>query len=312
MANILVTGASGMVASELIPLLQNLHGFDNVVATYGSRKPEFGVKALIQHDIRNKDELVKIVNTYDIQEIYHLASLLSVGGEEDPQGAWDTNLGGLKNVLDVAREKNIKVFWPSSIAAFGPTTPRENTPQHTILEPQTMYGVTKVAGELLCQYYHKKYGVDVRSIRYPGLIGYKAEPGNGTTEYSVHMFYAALKTGSYECYLKEDSRLPMMYLMDAVQATIDIMNAPAEKITVRMGYNLASLSFTPKELAEEINKHIPLAVTYNPDFRQAIADSWPQTVDDSTARSDWEFSPKVGLKELVEIMLTEIKKKLGL
>jgi nucleoside-diphosphate-sugar epimerase len=219
----------------------------------------------------------------------------------------------LRNVLDLATVHKFKVFWPSSIAAFGPTTPRENTPQHTILEPTTMYGVTKYAGELLCQYYHKKFGVDVRSIRYPGLISWSDEPGGGTTDYAVEIFHGALKTGKYTCYLSESTYLPMMYMDDAVRATIDVMNAHAEKLKTRMAYNLSAMSFSPKEIAQEIKKHIPnFEISYVPDTRQAIADSWPKSIDDSAARADWGWGHEFDLEKMVSVMLDNLKKKFSI
>jgi len=234
-----------------------------------------------------------------------------VGSEKDPQMAWKVNLGGLKTILDVAVAHKIKVFWPSSIAAFGPTTPKIKTPQHTILEPTTMYGVNKVAGELLCQYYFLRYGLDVRSLRYPGLIAYKAPPGDGTTEYSVHIFYAALKDQKYTCFLKEDTRLPMMFIDDAIKGTLQLMEAPSENIKVRTSYNFTAIDITPEELVKEIQKVMPEFICiYAPDHRQAIADSWPDSIDDSDARNDWGWKPDVDLTKMVKIMFDEVKKKI--
>ncbi|MEM3075859.1 MAG: NAD-dependent epimerase/dehydratase family protein, partial [Candidatus Bilamarchaeaceae archaeon] len=252
-----------------------------------------------------------VVKKYGIDTIYHLASILSAKGEQNPELAWHVNIGTLKNVLDIARDQKLeRVFWPSSIAAFGPTTPRERTPQRTILEPGTMYGVTKVTGELLCNYYFRKWGVDVRSVRYPGLISYKAPPGGGTTDYAVAIFHAALKDKKYECYLREDSALPMMYMPDAIRGTIQLMEADASKITIRTSYNLAAISFTPKEIAEEIRKHIPeFTCTYKPDFRQAIADSWPKSIDDSQARKDWGWTHEYDLAKMTKDMLEKLKAK---
>ncbi len=232
-----------------------------------------------------------------------------MGGEAQPDLCWEINMGGLKNVLDLAREHKLKVFWPSSIAAFGPTTPVDNTPQHTVLAPTTMYGVSKVSGELLCQYYWLKYGVDVRSVRYPGIISWKTPPSAGTSEYSIAMFYDGLQKGEYTCFLEEDTMIPMMYVDDAVKATLMIMGAEVDEIKVRTSYNIAALSFTAKELEEEIRKHIPLKVKYKPDERQKIADSWPNSLDDSEARRDWGWQPEYDLSRLVEEVIKNLRIK---
>jgi len=311
MRKILVTGAFGLVGSDLVEALTKKHGKENIIAI--SHRASSDISAVVVHgDVRDKENLGKIIEKYDVGTIYHLAGLLSVGSEKDPDLAWEVNLGGLKNVLDLAAKYKYKVFWPSSIAAFGPTTPKENTPQHTILEPTTMYGVNKVAGELLCQYYFLRYGVDVRSLRYPGLTGYKAPPGDGTTEYSVHIFYGALNDNHYDIFLKEDAALPMMYIDDAIDGTIALMEAPSENITVRTSYNFGALSFTPHELAEEVKK-IHKGFTYGYDVnpvKQKIAESWPKTIDDSAARKDWGWAPKYDLPRMTKTMYEGLKVKL--
>lgn len=312
MKKILVTGAFGLVGSDLVEALCKTIPQKNIIALSHSSKRES--KVIIEKgDVADKNSVENIIKKHQISEIYHLAGLLSVASENDPETAWQVNLGGLKNILDLGVKYKTKVFWPSSIAAFGPTTPKENTPQHTILEPTTMYGVNKVAGELLCQYYFIKYGLDVRSLRYPGLTGYKAPPGNGTTEYSVHIFYGALKEKHYTIFLEKDTRLPMMYIDDAITGTIKLMKAPAKKITIRTSYNFTAISFTPEELAREIVKLIPdFTYDYKPDFRQKIADSWPKSIDDSYAREDWGWKPKYNLQKMTKVMLEGLKKKLNL
>lgn len=308
---ILVTGAFGQIGSELVPALQKKYGKDNIVAVGHHNIPPDFDGIVERAELPNKDNLRQLVEKYNIGTVYHLVSLLSAKGEIDPSFTWNLNMTSLKDVLDLAIEKNYKIFWPSSIAAFGPTTPRKKTPQRTILEPTTMYGVTKVAGELLGQYYFLKYGVDIRSVRYPGIISWKQEPGGGTTDYAVAVFYEALRTGSYECFVSKDTILPMMYMDDAVSATIQLMNADPAKLTVRTSYNLAAISFSAEELAEEINNHMKLKVTYTPDHRQQIADSWPDSIDDSQARSDWSWKHEFDLAKMTKVMLAELKKKLG-
>jgi len=308
-SKILVTGAAGQIGSELVPALRSKFGSDAVVGVdIKPAEPSFGLYETL--DISNRDGLVDCLNRHGIDTVYHLVSLLSATGEKNPQLAWDLNVGSLKTILDLAVEKNLHVFWPSSIAAFGPTTPADNTPQHTILEPTTMYGVTKVTGELLCQYYSHRFGIDVRSLRYPGLISWQTEPGGGTTDYSIAMFYSALKGETYDCYLQPDTALPMMYMDDAVRATIQLMEANPSRLTVKTSYNLASFSFTPAQLQSEIASRTPLAVTYTPDFRQQIADSWPNSIDDSAARADWDWQPQVSLPKMVDIMLEKLAVKL--
>ncbi len=311
MQKILVTGAFGLVGSDLVLELQKKHGQDNIIAL-GRQTIDNNFQGILeQGDVRDRAAIENLVKKYDVGTIYHLAGLLSVGGEKQPDLAWDVNVGGLKNILDIAKDHQIKVFWPSSIAAFGPTTPKENVPQHTSLEPSTIYGVSKVTGELLCQYYFKRYGVDVRSLRYPGLNGYKAAPGDGTTEYAIHIFYGLIKNNSYECFLKADARLPMMYMDDAIKGTIALMEAPSEKISVRTSYNFAAISFTPAELVAEIKKIAPdFQVTYKPDQRQQIAESWPQTIDDSKAREDWHWQEEFDLHKMTLALYEGVKERL--
>ncbi|OGK30672.1 hypothetical protein A3F29_02130 [Candidatus Roizmanbacteria bacterium RIFCSPHIGHO2_12_FULL_33_9] len=306
MSKILVTGAFGQIGIELTPALQKKHGLNNVIALGHKNIPDDFEGQVERADINDVDKLKTLIEKYEISEIYHLVSLLSVGGEANPDLCWEVNMGGLKKILDFARDHELKVFWPSSIAAFGPTTPK-NAPQSTILEPTTMYGVTKVSGELLCQYYFLKYGVDVRSVRYPGIVSWKTPPSNGTSEYSVAMFYEGLKSGKYECFLGEETRIPMMYVNDAVKATIGIMDADISQIKVRTSYNVSALSFSAKELENEAKKHFKLDVTYKPDERQKIADSWPNSMDDSQARSDWGWKPDFELSKIVEDMIKNLK-----
>jgi len=307
MGKILVTGAFGLVGSELVPELQKKYGKDNVVAlARETADPNFqGI--LERGDVSNMEDLRRLVEKYGINEIYHLAGLLSAGGEKNPDLAWNVNINGLRNVLELAREFKLKVFWPSSIAVFGSTTPKENVPQHTVLEPSTIYAVTKVAGELLCQYYWNKYKVDVRSLRYPGLNGWKAAPGDGTTEYAIHIFYGAVKDNAYTCFLKPDARLPMMYLDDAIRGTIELMEAEPDKISIRTSYNFSAISFTPAELVAEVTKLSPgFKISYEPDFRQAIAESWPQTIDDSSARQDWGWGHQFDLSSMADSLYKNI------
>ena len=311
--HILVTGAFGLVGSDLVPELQKRFGKENVFALGNRTIPEDFDGNLVKGDVTDISTLEAIVKDNQITDVYHLAGLLSVGSEKDPDLAWKVNFGGLKNILDLAKTYKFKVFWPSSIAAFGPTTPKINTPEHTSLEPTTIYGVGKVAGELMCQYYFKRWGVDARSLRYPGLTGYKAPPGDGTTEYSVHIFYGLLNEGKYACFLKEGTRLPMMYIDDAIKGTIDLMEAPAENISVRTSYNFGAINFTPEELAAEIIKLYPdFIFTYDVDpVKQAIAESWPESINDSDARSDWGWKPEFDLPKMTSTMIEGLKGKLG-
>ncbi|MHB1830394.1 MAG: NAD-dependent epimerase/dehydratase family protein [Candidatus Micrarchaeaceae archaeon] len=311
---ILVTGAAGQIGSELVPALRSRYGNENVIALYHKNVPN-GSGTHVIGDAGDKELIESLVTEYDIDEIYHLVGILSAKGEENPDLAYSVNMGTLKNVLDIAKDreksgKPIKLFWPSSIAAFGPTTPRDKTPQRTILEPATMYGVTKVAGELLANYYFKKYGIDIRGLRYPGIISWKTPPGGGTTDYAVEIFYGALKDKKYTSFLKAGTYLPMMYMDDAVRATMELMEADASRIKVRTSYNVTAVSFDPEEIAAEIRKRIPeFEISYNPDFRQQIADSWPKSIDDSSARKDWDWKPRFGLPEMVDDMLKNLEQK---
>ncbi len=315
MDKILVIGAAGQIGSELTLALRKQYGDENVYATDIKQAPQDVVSGgpFQILDVMDDKKLIHFIIGNKINQIYHLAAVLSGNAEKLPLQAWDINMRSILNILAHAKEVGIKkTFWPSSIAVFGHSTPKKNTPQLTITEPNTVYGISKLAGERWCEYYFKRYGVDVRSIRYPGLISYKTEAGGGTTDYAVEIFYDAIKKGSYDCFLKEDVTLPMMFMEDAINATIQLMEADASKLTVRSSYNLASISFSPAEIAAEIKKHIPdFSVTYHPDFRQAIAESWPQTIDDSVARKDWGWKHKFNLATMTEIMLREISKKIG-
>ena len=311
MKKILVTGAFGLVGTELVLALQKKYGKENIIAVAHSKLPEKFDGILEQANVTQEEEITKLVKKYDVGTIYHLAGILSVGSEKNPAVAWEVNLNGLRNVLNIAKDEKIKVFWPSSIAAFGPNTPKDNTPQHTNLEPTTIYGVAKVAGELLCQYYFNRYGVDARSIRYPGLNGWRADPGDGTTEYAIHIFYAAIREGKYVCPLKPGTYLPMMYMDDAINGTIQLMEADASKLTIRTAYNLSGISFSPEELVAEIKKLVPnFEVSYEPNHTQKIADSWPKSIDDSTAREDWGWQPKYDLAGMTKEMFDNLKIKL--
>ena len=313
---ILVTGAAGQIGTDLVPALRARHGTEGVVAAGHRTLPvaEFmaaGPFATV--DATDRDALGRLIADERIGTVYHLASILSGEGERDPHLAWHVNIESLRNVLDLAVELALdQVFWPSSIAVFGPTTPRRETPQQTILEPTTMYGVTKVAGENLCHYYFVRHGLDVRSLRYPGLITWKTFSGGGTSDYAVEIFIEALKRGRYTCFVKPETMMPLMYMDDAVKATLMLMAAPASAVTVRTSYNLTALSFTAAELAAEVARHVPgFACDYAPDFRQAIADSWPDTVDDSVARRDWGWSADYDLEALTRVMLAEMRRSRG-
>ena len=308
---ILVTGATGQIGSELVPELRRKYGDENVVIGIHSRPPhgDLEMGPYEKMDVTKKDEVEGVVKEYDIDIIYHMASILSVSGEANPWLAWDVNVSGTYNVLEVARENGLdRVFVPSSIAAFGPETPRERTPQDTVLKPRTMYGLTKVSGELLSNYYFEKFGLDVRGVRYPGIISYKTPPGGGTTDYAVEIFHEAIKKGEYRCFLRADSTLPMMYMPDCIKCTLDLMDADVSKLRHHGDYNVAAISFSPVELAEEIKRHIPgFVISYEPDHRQAIADSWPETIDDSSARSEWGWEPGFDLASMTEDMLRNLR-----
>jgi nucleoside-diphosphate-sugar epimerase len=309
---ILVIGASGQIGVELTLALRGIYGNSNVVASDLREENDLlkGTGPYVSLDVMNKEMLHVQVIRQNITQIYLLAAILSATGEKSPGLAWNLNMQSLLNVLDIAREENItKVYWPSSIAVFGPTSPKTFCPQKTIIEPITVYGISKYAGEFWCNYFYQRYHVDVRSIRYPGLISYKSEPGGGTTDYAIEIFHEAVENKEYKCSLKEDAYLPMMYMPDAIRATIELMEAPADKISVRTSYNISAMSFSPKEIANEIKKHIPdFNITYAPDYRQAIAESWPQSIDDSTASADWGWKHEYGIKAMVEDMLQHVKK----
>lgn len=305
---ILIIGAGGQIGIELAQELSLLYGSGNVVVADLKPIPALTQNPFEKLDVLDKEGLFTVVKKHGISHIYLLAALLSATGEQNPMFAWKLNMEGLFNVLDLAKEKHVsKVYWPSSIAVFGPTTPRVNTPQYTVMEPTTIYGISKQAGERWCEWYFNKYGVDVRSLRYPGLIGWKSAPGGGTTDYAVHIFHQALKTKTYECFLSANTALPMMHMEDAIRATIEIMHAPAENIKIRGSYNLAGISFTPEQIASEIKKHIPeFTISYKPDYRQEIANSWPQSILDTEAKQDWNWSAKYDLASLVSNMLQNL------
>lgn len=305
---VLVIGAGGQLGSELTERLRQLHGADNVIAADVKMREYFSGWKFEVLDVLDLAGLERIIQQHNITQIYHLAALLSAVGEQKPDLAWKINVQGLLNVLESAVKYKVKkVYWPSSIAVYGPTTPKVDTPQDTIMDPTTVYGISKLAGERWCEWYYQKHGLDVRSLRYPGLIGYKAKPGGGTTDYAVDIFFKAITEKKYECFLGPETMLPMMYMDDALNATIELMEAPAEKITVRSSYNLAGISFTPEEVAAEITKVIPdFVITYKPDFRQQIADSWPRSIDDSVARKDWDWQHRFDLRKMVDEMLTKL------
>jgi len=314
MKRILVTGATGQIGSELIPELRRIHGSENVVVGVHRRPPSEDLKEsgpLETVDVTRRETIEKVVEEYDIDTIYHMAAILSAAGEKNPWRAWDVNINGTLNVLEVAREHDMTRVWhPSSIAVFGPETPRVNTPQETVLRPRTMYGITKVSLELIGNYYFEKFGLDVRGVRYPGIISNKTPPGGGTTVYAVEIFYEAIKHKRYTCFLRDDTVLPMMYMPDCIKATIDLMNADLSRLKHHGDYNLSAMSFSPRELAEEIKKHIPeFTIEYKPDYRQAIADSWPKTIDDSAAREEWGWKPSYDLAAMTKDMLEKLKKR---
>lgn len=308
---ILIIGACGQIGTELTEQLRAQYGTENVIAS-DIRKLNNDVVNNGLFEVVNAldfNQIEHLVEQYQITDVYLMAALLSATAEKNPAFAWDLNMNSLFHVLNIAKSGKIKkVFWPSSIAVFGPTTPRVDTPQYTIMEPTTVYGISKQAGERWCEYYHQQYGVDVRSIRYPGLISWSTPPGGGTTDYAVEIFHKALEDGNYECFLSENTNLPMMYMEDAIRATIEIMHAPAEDIKIRSSYNLAGMSFTPAEIATEIQKHLPeFSISYAPDFRQKIADSWPDSIDDSHARTDWKWQHRYDLEKMTSTMLEALK-----
>lgn len=318
MRKILVTGALGQIGSELTMRLREEYGKDNVIAS--SRKVKEGFEEVIESgpfeivDVVNGEQIAEVVRKHNINTIVHLAAILSAVGEKNPQAAWDINMNGLYNVLEVAREEKCSVFTPSSIAAFGDSTPKDNTPQETIQRPNTIYGVSKVAGELLCDYYYHKFGVDTRGVRFPGLISYKTLPGGGTTDYAVHIYYEALKNKKYTCFIAEGTKMDMMYMPDALDSIIQLMEADPSKLRYRNAYNITAMSFAPEEIAASIKKYIPeFEMDYDVDpVRQAIAESWPNSLDDSAAREDWGWNPKYDLDAMTKDMLEKLRVKLGL
>ena len=308
---ILIIGACGQIGTELTQKLRAIYGVENVIAS-DIRKLNVDVVNSGPFEVVNAldyNQIQHLVEIHKIDEVYLMAALLSATAEKNPAFAWDLNMNSLFHVLNLAKAGKIKkIFWPSSIAVFGSTTPKENTPQYTIMEPSTVYGISKQSGERWCEYYHNIFGVDVRSIRYPGLISWSSPPGGGTTDYAVDIFYKALSEKKYDCFLSSETKMPMMYMDDAIAATIQIMQAPAEQIKIRSSYNLAAMSFTPTELAAEIKKHIPeFTISYSPDFRQKIADSWPTSIDDAEARKDWGWIHKFDIESMTKDMLEHLK-----
>ncbi|RCS26365.1 NAD-dependent epimerase/dehydratase family protein [Polaribacter sp. WD7] len=310
---LLILGASGQIGNELTQSLRKIYGNERVIASDiregNADMMNSGPFELI--NATDKNQILQIVQKYKVTQVYLLAAMLSATAEQHPQKAWNLNINSLLAVLDLAKEKHIKqIYWPSSIAVFGPTTPKQNTPQKSVMEPSTVYGISKLAGEFWCNYYHDKYGVDVRSLRYPGIISWKSKPGGGTTDYAVDIYFSALEESKYTCFLSENTRLPMMYMDDAVNATIQLMQTASHKIKERTAYNLSAISFTPKEIALEIKKHIPeFEILYKPDFRQKIADSWPQSISDSKAREDWNWQHQFDLSSMTKDILTNLKEQ---
>ncbi|MEO8721817.1 MAG: NAD-dependent epimerase/dehydratase family protein [Ginsengibacter sp.] len=311
---ILVIGACGQIGVELTLELRKMYGGGNVIASDLRAENELlkGTGPYVSLDVMNKEMLHVQVIRQNITQIYLLAAILSATGEKNPHLAWSLNMQSLINVLEIAKDENVhKVYWPSSIAVFGPTSPKINCPQQTIIEPTTVYGISKYAGEFWCNYFHHRYQIDVRSLRYPGLISYKSEPGGGTTDYAVEIFHEAVEENRYTCFLKEDTYLPMMYMPDAIRATIELMESPEEKISIRTSYNISSMSFSPKEITTEIKKYLPdFEIKYAPDYRQPIAESWPRSIDDTFAKNDWGWKPKYDLAAMTKDMIVNIQKQL--
>lgn len=313
---ILIIGSAGQLGTELCESLRNIYGDANVIAS-DLKQPENTIleKGPFEVlDILDKQRFTEILDQYKPTQIYHLAALLSATAEKNPKLGWTLNMDGLFHVLDAAKERGIaKIYWPSSIAVFGPHTPRDFTPQHCVMDPNTIYGITKLAGERYCEYYFQKYGVDVRSIRYPGLIGYKSAPGGGTTDYAVDIYHQALLKGEFSCFLSAQTSLPMLYMPDALAATLSLMDAPAENVKIRSSYNVAGMSFTPDEMSKSIQTYIPhFNISYSPDYRQQIADSWPKSIDDSVAAADWGWKPAYDLNKMTEDMLKNLRIQYGL
>lgn len=308
--NILILGSAGQIGTDLVTTLRDDLGGDRVIATDVKDQEGYLKESgpFYKLDVMDAKSVADVIRAHNVKHVYLLAALLSATAEQKMKSAWKLNMEGLFNVLDIAKELgDIRIFWPSSIAVFGPTTPRVNTPQYTVMDPSTVYGISKLAGERWCEYYNAKFGVDVRSIRYPGLISYKAHPGGGTTDYAVDIYHQAIDKGEYTCFLKEDTALPMMYMPDAIRATLELMNAPKENVKIRSSYNLGGISFTPEQIAAEIKKHIPdFKITYEPDFRQAIADSWPQSIDDSRAQQDWGWKQEYDMQSMTKDMLLHL------
>lgn len=308
---ILVIGACGQIGVELTMELRKIYGSGNVVASdLREENPLLkGSGPYISLDVMDKDRVYDLIKSQGITQVYLLAAILSATGEKKPELAWSLNMSSLLSILDIAKQEKLhKIYWPSSIAVFGPSSPRTATPQHTVIEPETVYGISKYSGELWCNYYFKRSNIDVRSLRYPGIISYKGEPGGGTTDYAVDIYHKALSDGRYECFLKEDTYLPMMYMPDAIRATIELMEADASRLTVRTSYNISAMSFSPKEIAASIKKHIPdFKITYEPDYRQAIADGWPESINDEVAAKDWNWKPEYDLDKMTKDMLANLK-----
>jgi nucleoside-diphosphate-sugar epimerase len=308
---ILVLGSAGQIGTDLVYTLREEFGGDHVIAADVKDQQGYLRESgpFYMLDVLDGPSVSEIIRKHKVTQVYLLAALLSATAEQKMKSAWRLNMEGLFNILDIAKEnKGMRVFWPSSIAVFGPTTPKQNTPQYTVMEPTTVYGISKLSGELWCEYYFAKFGVDVRSIRYPGLISYKTHPGGGTTDYAVDIYHQAIDKGTYSCFLSEHTELPMMYMPDAIRATLELMNAPVDHVKIRSSYNLAGMSFTPEKIAAEIKKHIPdFTISYAPDFRQAIADSWPQSIDDSRALQDWGWKPQFDLSAMSKDMLMHLK-----
>lgn len=316
MEKILVTGALGQIGTELAPYLRDKYGADNVIAS--GRRIKEGCESIVDTgpfeilDITSRENIAAVIKKHGVNTVYHLASMLSATGEENPQALWDINMNGLINILETTREYNCSIFFPSSIAVFGPDSPRDKTPQDTVTRPTSIYGISKISGELLCDYYHNKYGLDIRGLRYPGVISNATLPGGGTTDYAVHIFYEAIKEGKYTCFLEENSSIDMIYMPDVLEGAVKLMEADPGKLQHRNAFNVSAITVTPKELSAEIKKHIPdFSIDYDIDpVRQAIADSWPNSLDDSAARAEWGWNPRYDLKMMTKDMLSKLKARL--